>query len=173
MQRRTGLTSGGNRLPDPAGIHRDHGFARGAAKGLAELVEVLHRAIHAPAAGRVRISQRHLASYLLGLVLAPYLGKAEEVALGLGVAIDLVVDGFALRRQGVKQSHVGDAKAAVVSRVFAQGELAVQILRRYTVMCRGGLKAAVFSRFAVGPLDEFLTVLDGLPLAQVAFAVVL
>ena len=41
-------------LPDAAGVHRIHGLALGAAEGLAELVEVLHRAVDAPAAGRVR-----------------------------------------------------------------------------------------------------------------------
>ena len=45
--------------------------------------------------GECGISERGLAGRLLGLILAPDLGEADEVALRLGVAIDLVGDGFA------------------------------------------------------------------------------
>ena len=75
--------------------------------------------------------------------------------------------------QRVQQRHVGDAQAAVVGRVLAQGELAVQLLRRDVALRRSRLKAAVLVGHAVGPLGEGLAVLGRLPLAQVALAVVL
>ena len=79
-------------LPDTAGVRRVHGLTFVAAEGLAELVEVLHCAVDPPAAGGVRIGERRLTRRLFGLVLAPHLGKADEVALRLSVAVDLFVD---------------------------------------------------------------------------------
>ena len=73
---------------------------------------------------------RRLARRLLGLVLAPDLGESEEIALCLGVAVDLVVDGFAFLGQGIQQRHVGDAQTAIIGGVFAQGELAVELCLR-------------------------------------------
>ena len=108
---------------------------------------------------------------LVGLVLAPHLGEADEVALRLGVAVDLVVDGFALRRQRVQQRHVGDAQAAVVGGVFAQGELAVQLECRGVALGRGRFKAAVLVGDAIGPLLKCFAIVRGLPLAQIALAV--
>ena len=65
-------------------------------EGLAEFIEVLNRTVGSPSAGRVGIGERKLASGFLGLVLAPHLGESNEVALCLGVAVNLVVDGLAL-----------------------------------------------------------------------------
>ena len=79
-------------LPDPAGVHRVHRLALLAAKGLSERIEVLHRSVDPPDAGRVWIHQSRLPGRCIGLVLAPDLREADEVALCLGVAVHLVVD---------------------------------------------------------------------------------
>src|ERR1035438_7253304 len=95
----------GGGLPDAAGVDGNHGLALGAAEGLAELVEVLHRAVGPPAAGGVGVGEGQLTGRLLGPVFAPDLGKSEEVALRLGIAVNLIVDGFALGSEGVEQGH--------------------------------------------------------------------
>src|SRR5271163_2177127 len=76
-------------LPDATGMFRIHRLALLAAKSLAEFLEVLHRAVGSPAARRVRICDRKLPRRLVGLILAPDLAKAQEVALRLGIAVDL------------------------------------------------------------------------------------
>src|ERR1700757_2457736 len=83
------LTTGS---PHPAGVLRIHGLTLFAAEGFAELVEVLHGAIHAPLSRRMGIGKRPLARRLLCLVLAPYLGEPDKVALLFGVAVNLVLD---------------------------------------------------------------------------------
>jgi hypothetical protein len=98
------------------------------------------RAVGAPAAGLSGIGERGLAGRLLGLVLAPDLAEAEEVALRLGVAVDLVVDRLALRGKRIQQRQPGDAQAAVVGRVFAQRELAVEVLRGRVAVRRAASK---------------------------------
>ncbi len=91
-------------------FYRVHRLTLGAVEGLAELIEVLNGTVCSPSAGRVGIGERKLASRLLGLVLAPHLGESDEVALRLGVAVNLVVDGFALGGQRVEQGHIGDSQ---------------------------------------------------------------
>src|SRR6266702_2677156 len=159
-------------LPYSAGLLRVHGLAFLAAESFAKLVEVLHASIDTPTARRVGVYQRRLASGLFGLVLAPHLGKSQEIALFLGVAIDLVVYGFALRCKCIEQCQVGDAQAAVVGSVLTQGQLAIELLCWGVAFSRGSLKAAVFIHFAVGSLGKLLPVLGSLPFAQVALAVV-
>ena len=119
------------------------------------------------------IGERRLAGRGLGLVLAPDLAEAKKVTLRLGIAIDLVGDGLALGGEGVEQSHPGDAQAAIIGGVFAQGQFAVELLRGNVVVGWGGLKTVVFGHFAVGAFGEGLAVFGGLPLAQVSLAVVL
>ena len=75
--------------------------------------------------------------------------------------------------QRVEQGHVGDAQAAIVSCVLAQRQFAVQLLCRRVALGRRRLKAAVLVGHAIGALGEGLAVGGGLPLAQIALAVVL
>ncbi len=72
----------------------------------------------------------------------------------------------------VEQRHVGDAQAAVVGGVLAEGELAVEVLGGDAVVRGRRFEAVVLLDFAVGALVELLAVFGGLPLAQVAVAVV-
>src|SRR5258705_11479137 len=78
-------------LPDAARILRHHRLAYLAAKRLAELVEVLHRALRPPLACAVRIRLRQHASTLLRLVLTPHLAKRDEEPLCRRVAVLLSV----------------------------------------------------------------------------------
>ena len=75
----------------------------------------------------MRIRQGTVARRLLAHVLAPHLAKGEEEALRRRVAIDL------RRRAGASlanvsiRARVGEAKAAIVGGILAQGEVAVQL----------------------------------------------
>ena len=60
----------------------------------------------------------------IGTVLAPDVGPSQKEALLGGEAID--GSGF-FAGERVEHRHVGDTHAAVICRVFAQGELAVQL----------------------------------------------
>ena len=160
-------------LPDAAGVLGVHGLSDMASECFAKLVEVLHRAVDAPTAWRVRVDHGALASGLIGFVLTPDLGKSEEVPLLFGVAVDLVVDGFAVLGQDVEQSHVCDAQAAIVGGVFAEGQLAIELGLRDVAVGRSCFKAAVLGDFAIGALDELLAIFGSLPFTQVAVAVVL
>ena len=135
-------------LPNPAGVHRIHRLPLGATECLAEFIEVFDRAVDPPAAWRVRVCERQLPRGLLGPVLAPDLGKAQEVALRLGVAADLFLKALAFRRQRVLERNECDAQTSVVGRVLAQGQLPVQLLRGNAIVRRGGIKAAVLVRYA-------------------------
>ena len=134
--------------PNPAGVFRHHGLAHVAAEGFAELVEVADRSVGAEHAGRVRIGFGGDAGNLLGAILTPHLPKADEVALGFGVAVDLVVDALALFGERGQQRLPGDADAAVVRGIFTEGELAID------VDAGNRLEAAVFIDLAVEALLE-------------------
>ena len=91
----------------------------------------------------MRIRQRTLPAFLLRLVLAPNLRKADEVALRFCVAIDLLVDRLSFRSQRIQQRQVGDTQTAVVRCVLTQSELAVQLLLLQVVVRRRCFEAAV------------------------------
>src|SRR5262249_30661890 len=74
-------------LPDPARIRRHHRLAYLAAKRLAELIEILHGALHSPLASAMGISLGLYTSCLFRLVFAPHLSKSDEVPLCRRVAI--------------------------------------------------------------------------------------
>src|SRR5579859_1418014 len=141
-------------LPDAAGIYGVHGLALGAAEGFAEFVEVLDGAVDTPLAGRVWIDENELAGDAVGLIHAPHLSEANEVALGFSVVVDFVVDGFALCGERVEQGHVGDAEAAIVGGVFAEGEVAVEVERGRVSLGGGSFKSVVFAGDAFGALLE-------------------
>jgi hypothetical protein len=92
----------------------------------------------------MRIGQSRLACGLLSLVLAPDLRKSKEEALRLCVAIDLVIDRFALRSERIEKRHISDAQAAVVGGIFAQGEFAIEFLLRTGIVRRRRFESAVF-----------------------------
>src|SRR6185437_527314 len=151
-----------------------HGVALLAAEGLAELVEVLHRALDAPLAGGVGVGFGLVDGSLLRLRAAPDLREGDEEALVGGVAVPLAIDvaGIRLRAlllQRVLKSLEGDADAGVVSRVFTEGEMAVEV----DPCSRGDLKAVVLVGVALAALLELGEVLGREPHADVAPGVVL
>jgi hypothetical protein len=74
--------------------------------------------------------------------------------------------------QRVEQGDPGDAQAAVVGGVFAQGELAVELCCGQVAVC-GGASKPPYSATSQSVRSVNLAVLFRLPLAQVALAVVL
>src|SRR5438445_8740759 len=74
--------------PRAAGVLPHHRLARLAGERVAELFHVGDGADHAELAGRVGVGLRELAGRLLGLVLAPDVGEAEEEALLRREAVD-------------------------------------------------------------------------------------
>src|SRR5882757_9662169 len=68
-------------LPHAARIRRHHRLPHLTAKRLAELVEVLPRALSPPLACPVRIGLRQHSRILLRLVLAPHLYQRDEEPL--------------------------------------------------------------------------------------------
>src|ERR1035438_128534 len=77
-------------LPNVAGVLRHHGLARLASPGLLELRHVLHHAIHAVLARRMRIGEYPGACNLFALFLAPYAAKPQEESLLGRVAVDFL-----------------------------------------------------------------------------------
>src|SRR5713101_5959412 len=110
--------------PRPAGVLPHHRLAGLAGEGVAELLHVADGADDAVSAGRVRFGLRELAGRLLGHVLAPHVGEAEEEALLRGEAVD---ERARLALQRLLQRAERDVRAAVVGGVLAQREMAVQV----------------------------------------------
>ena len=146
---------------------RVHRLADFAAERLAELLDVLHRAVRAPLAGAVRVRLRQHARRLLGLVLTPHLAEADEEALRRSVAVDFRGLRDVLLGHHLLQRLVGDVNATVIGRVFAQRGDAVQLLAGCD------LKAGVLVRQALLALVELLLVLGREPAALAAVGVVL
>src|SRR5271170_4424942 len=153
-------------LPHAAGVHRRHGLAGLAAEGLAHLWHVLHHAVDAELARRVRIGL-HLQANLCGTdAAAPVLSEGDEEFLNWRIAVRVLrleVDVLALRV--CQEGHVGEAQAAVVGRVLAQRELAVHLN-----VVHGG-EVAVLLHLAIGLLVELLSVIGSPPIGQVSIAV--
>src|SRR5580692_1068321 len=76
-----------------------------------------------------------------------------------------------MRGESIDEGHVGDAKASVVGRVFAQSEMAVQVLRGSLAGGRGNLEAAVLVGDTFGARSELLMVGGRPPIAQAALGV--
>src|SRR5450759_3605454 len=147
--------------PNPAGVLAHHRLSRLTRKCLLELRRVLQRAVHAVAAGRVRVRHGAGADFLGRRVFAPDLGESQEEALLGGEAIQLLR--LALER--VLKRHESDAQTAVIGGVFAQRQAAVQL----DVVDRG--EAGIFVGDAGGALVELGAVGRGPPVAQIAVAI--
>src|SRR5439155_12657868 len=135
-------------LPHAARIHRHHRLPNLTAKRLAELVEVLHRALGPPLACAMRIRLRQHPRTLLGLVLAPHLSKRDEEPLCRRIAIFLSVRIARLRigpalSKNLLQRLERNSNPAVVGGILAQCQLAVQILSL------SDLEAVILFRLAV------------------------
>src|SRR3954454_10598494 len=114
------------RSPDrtPLRGFADHLVAVGAVVGLPELGHVLHGAVHAERALRVRVGERAAGRFLRRHVLAPHLREAEEEALLGGESVDGLAL-LALQRLLVRAQR--DRRAAEVRHRFAVYELAVDV----------------------------------------------
>src|ERR1700730_15343364 len=120
-------------LPDAARIRRHHRLPYLAAECLAELVEVLHRALGPPLACAVRIRLRQHPRTLLRLVLAPHLSKRDEEPSRRRVVILLAVY---ITRLGIRsalgqhflQRLERNPDAAIVGCILAKRQMAIQIL---------------------------------------------
>src|SRR5436305_14890713 len=110
--------------PDPAGVLANNLAAGGAVEGLLELGHVGDDAVDPVAAGGVGVGLGAQLGALLGGGLAPDLAPAEEEALLGGEA---VARGFRRGLEGFLQGRQGDADAAVVGGVLAEGEAAVEV----------------------------------------------
>src|SRR5215469_46572 len=167
----TSLKSGAStkkfQLPHPASAGADHRLAWFASENLLECRRILHRSVHAPLSGGVRISQHALARLLVGNVLAPNLPVREEEPLLRCISVNRL---YWRMRQNFSKRHVSQLQSAVVGGVFAQRQLAVQLDLALVVLHSNEVR--VFFRGAVGALFELLTVLGGPPIAEVARSVV-
>src|ERR1035437_5458081 len=117
------LVWGAPPLPDPADVGLGHRLARLAGERLLELRHVLHHAVDAEFRRRVRVGGHLQAQRLLAIVGAPHLAERKEEALLRREAVRLL----GRAPDGVHQRLECHAHAAVVRRVFAQGELAVDV----------------------------------------------
>jgi hypothetical protein len=153
-------------LPDAAGVVRHHRLAFMASECLAEFIKVPHNAIDAEHPRRVRIGFRRYALNLIGAVLAPYLRVGDKEPLRSCIAVDLRFRTLLLLGQRTYQRLIGDAKAAIIRRVFTQRKLAVQMRS-----CNR-LKAAVFFHFAVRPRIELFSVRRRPPVLYIALRVI-
>src|SRR5258708_23990434 len=152
-------------LPHPTGLLRYHGPARFTSKGLLKFRHVLHDAVDAPAAGGVRVYADTQAQDFRCDIFTPHAAVAEEEALIGGEAVNQLVGVlFGLTHKFV-QGHEGDAGAAVVGGVFAEGEACVEF-----EVVHGG-EAAVFVGDTAGAFLELLAVFGGPPVAQIALGV--
>src|SRR5258708_1037948 len=111
-------------LPDPARIRRHHRLPHLTANRLAELPEVLPRALRPPLACAVWIGLRQHSGILLCLVLAPHLPKRNEEPLRRRVLILLSVHITRLGipsafGQNLLQRLEPNPDAAVVGRLLA------------------------------------------------------
>src|SRR6185295_238006 len=150
------------RLPDPAGRAPHHRLPKAATESLLEFRHVLDHAVYAILRPGMRIRQSVQTRGFLLRVLAPALRVAYEEALLRSELIDL---GQALAGNLVEKRHVGDPQSAVIGRILAQSELAVQL----DVFGYGELRVLI--RQAVRALFEFRRVLCRPPVAQVAFGI--
>src|SRR6185312_6371430 len=82
--------------PDAAGVRGHHRLALVAAERLAEFVKIPDDSVDAEHPRGVRIHLRRHPAGLIPNVLAPHLSVGNEEPLRLGVAVDLVVDAFAV-----------------------------------------------------------------------------
>ena len=136
-----------------AGVRRNHGVPGFAAECLGEPRRVLHRADHAKPAGRVRIGQRQFTGALRGHVFAPQLRKADEKALPRREAVHHLAD-LAVRL--LAHGHVCQLEAAVVRRIFAQRQFAVEVNLALVVFYRN--EAGVLIGNAIRPPFELRSV---------------
>src|SRR5205807_607835 len=117
------------------------------------------------AAGRMWInSNQHTREFGRG-VLAPSPGKSEKITLIGGVAIDFLIWILLGLGHQIMQGHQGDARAAVVRGIFAQGELAIE----FQVV--NGNEVTVFIGNAFGAFFKFLSVLRCPPIAKIALGI--
>src|ERR1700712_4526749 len=122
-------------------------------EGLAELLKVLHRSIHAELARRMRIHFHHHPRVLRTPALAPDLSEADEETLRRRETVRLrSIQLLALGRERVLERQERDADAAVVCRVFPQRQLAIHVRARFWS------EVVVLLYLAVGPLGERLAV---------------
>src|SRR5271165_753547 len=160
-ERRTPLS-----LPDDARLVRHHGLSFMASEGFAELVEILHGAVHPEHPWRMGIGAGGDAGRFVGDVLTPDLGVGDEEALGRSVAVDFLRLGVtSLAGEDAHEGLISDAKAAVIGGVFTERELAVQLLSG------NGLEAAVLVDLATGALLKSGAVRRGPPVLNVALGI--
>src|SRR5271165_4963175 len=153
-------------LPDDAGLLGHHGLSLMAAEGFAELVEILHGAVHPEHPWRMGIGAGGDAGRFVGDVLTPDLSIGDEEALGRSVAVDLLRHGVAsLAGEDAHEGLISDANAAVIGGIFAESELAVQLLSG------DGLEAAVLLDLATRAILKSSAVCRGPPVLNVALAI--
>src|SRR5207245_5735658 len=104
--------------PDSAGFQPDHGCVRLAMERFAELRHIRGDPIHPPLAWRMRINSLQHARELIGAVLAPHVGPAEEEALLGGQAINWR---WFFSSESAHKRHISNAQAAIVGDVLPQG----------------------------------------------------
>ena len=136
-----------------ASVRRNHCVSGSAAECLGESRRVLHRADHAKPARRVRIGQRHFTGALRGHVFAPHLRKADEKALPRREAVNHLVD---LAVSLFAHGHVCQLQAAIVRRIFAQRQFAVEVNLALVVFYRN--EAGVLIGEAIRPPFELRSV---------------
>jgi hypothetical protein len=132
-----------------------------AAEGLAELRHVRDSAVDPEAGRRVRISLRGHAQFLFAAILTPNLAETEEEALFCAVSIHLRRR-LAGHGQTIHERQIGKAQAAIVSRVFAERQFAIQMNTGNGTKCRVFVNDALLTRL------EGVRILLAPPVAQIA-----
>ena len=140
----------------------NHRLIVGATEGLLKLRYVAHYAVDAKISGRMRIGLGTKARKFGPTAFAPHLREAQEKAL---VGGESVTRRRLLTGEVILERHVGEAHAAVIGRVLAERELAVD------VDVVDDREAAVFVHDARGTLVEGFRVGRRPPVAQIAFGI--
>src|SRR6266404_7965609 len=113
--------------PHAAGINRHHGLPGLATESVAELWHVLHDAVRSELPRRVRVGL-HLQPELFGAGAAtPTLSVTQKELLDRRVAVLLSCQVDVLSLCIGEEGNVGQTQAAIVGRVLAQGQLAVDL----------------------------------------------
>src|SRR5579864_4759273 len=151
--------------PDAASIHWHHGLPGLAPERFAELRHVLHHAIYTKLARGVRVSLHLQSDLLRPCIPTPALRMSKEKLLDRRVAILLLIQ-IDVLSLGIRQErNESQPQAAIVGRILAQRQLAID----FDVIHRAEI--AIFFYRAVRFFFKLLSVFRCPPVGKIAVPV--